>query len=325
MARTLLKIVYSRYKQFGGMRVVCHYARMGALKPLVKGIIKNPFSRQAYLSAYQDAARVVGRHLMVQYAPLMKERREYYAQQHLEHEKHKIIWFCWMQGMEQAPKMVKVCHASIVKNLPDREVKIVDGLNWREYVELPGYIVEKWNNNQIPPAHFADLLRVSLLIKYGGTWIDSTVLCTGLYPQNEKETLSYLDADLFMFQYTRPGSNQWGGIGNWFITSCTNNEVLLVLRDMLFAYWNDYGCMLDYYIFHQFFSMLRSVYPSEIAAMPYGYAPRSLELGRHWGDVFNQERWDNLVLRVCFHKLSYNVREKVERGNDNYYHYLVNL
>lgn len=217
--------------------MVRHYVKMGALGPLVRGIIKNPFSRQAYLSAYQDAARVVGRHLMVQYSPLMKECREYYAQQHLEHEKSKIIWFCWLQGMEQSPQVVRVCYASIVKNLPDREVKIVDGLNWQEYVELPGYIVEKWNNNQIPPAHFADLLRVSLLIKYGGTWIDSTVLCTGLYPQNEKETLTFLNADLFMFQYTRPGSDRWGGIGNWFITSCTNNEVLLVLRDMLFAYW----------------------------------------------------------------------------------------
>lgn len=83
--------------------------------------------------------------------------------------------------------------------------------------------------------------------------------------------------------------------------------------------------MVDYYIFHQFFSMLRSVYPLEIAAMPYGYASRSLDLGRHWGETFNQAKWDNLTSRVCFHKLSYNVREKVEKVEDNYYHYLVNL
>jgi len=47
-------------------------------------------------------------------------------------------------------------------------------------VELPGYIVEKWEKGRIPAAMFSDLLRVELLIKYGGTWIDSTVFCTGV-------------------------------------------------------------------------------------------------------------------------------------------------
>ena len=45
-------------------------------------------------------------------------------------------------------------------------------------MELPGYIVEKWGKGQIPAALFSDLLRLQLLIKYGGMWIDSTVFCS---------------------------------------------------------------------------------------------------------------------------------------------------
>ena len=47
--------------------------------------------------------------------------------------------------------------------------------------------MEKWEKGRIPAAMFSDLLRVELLIKYGGTWIDSTVLCTGV--NDEKGSL----------------------------------------------------------------------------------------------------------------------------------------
>lgn len=323
MARTLFHIIRQRYKQFGGMKVVRFYAKHGAFWPLVKGIMKSPFYRSSYLNAYHEATRIVGEHLCRQYHTLMLERKDHYSGLALEHEKSNNVWFCWMQGMDNAPEVVKMCYASILRNLSERKVKVIDGKNWMEYVELPDYVVERWEKRQIPPAHFTDLLRIELLIRYGGTWIDSTVLCTGIYPQNEKETMSFLDADLFMFQYTQPGSDQWRGISNWFISACSNNEVLMVLRDMLYAYWKDYDCMVDYYIFHQFFSILREVYPDEIGAMPYGYSMRSLALGHHWGDKYVKEQWEKLVSRVCFHKLSYNVRKQVKNGEGNYYHYMV--
>ncbi len=142
-------------------------------------------------------------------------------------------------------------------------------------------------------------------------------------PENEQATLSYLDADLFMFQYTQPRSTQWGGIGNWFITACTNNEVLMVLRDMLFAYWKDYDFIMDYYIFHLFFSMLREAYPEQIAAMPYGYARRSLALVYHWGEQFDEDKWKKLTSKVCFHKITPVVRKDVLKGKNNYYHHIV--
>lgn len=52
---------------------------------------------------------------------------------------------------------------------------MIDNGNWRDYVELPEYIIQRWDKKQISPAHFTDLLRLQLLIKYGGTWIDATV------------------------------------------------------------------------------------------------------------------------------------------------------
>jgi len=153
--------------------------------------------------------------------------------------------------------------------------------NWKEYIELPDFIVKKWEKKQIPPALFSDLLRLELLIKYGGTWIDSTVLCTGFKGSKDQEFKNYLDADLFLFQYTPEGKTKDISISNWFISAHSNNEVLMTLRDMLFAYWKDYNCTLDYYMFHLFFAMVAKEYPEQIAAMPYGYSMNSLVLLHH--------------------------------------------
>ena len=136
--------------------------------------------------------------------------------------------------------------------------------------------------------------------------------------------LEYLDADLFLFQYSRPGSKEIS-ISNWFITARKNNEVLMALREMLYAYWKDYDCTLDYYMFHLFFSMIAKEYPDEIAKMPYGYSSNSLVLLHHWGEKFDQKKWDKLTSQVCFHKLAFRVSDSVKNDKENYYNHILQL
>ena len=325
----LLKILRMRIHQLGGLRTVREYAKVGVLWPMVKTILRNPFSRESYKRAYAVALKKVEGVLTERYRGVMRESAGRVASagsaSELKHEHPKLIWFCWMQGMENAPAIVKACYESQSRlKVNGYEVKLIDASNWREYIELPDYVVRKWEKGWIPPAHFSDLLRLELLIRYGGTWMDATILYTGVQEFEGSKVQEYLEADLFMFQYTRPGSEVWGGIGNWFISACRNNPVLMALQEMLYAYWRDYDCVVDYYIFHLFFSKLREVFPEEIAAMPYGYARRPLALVHHWSEPFNQEQWDRLVGRTNFHKLTYMVEEKVKRDEGNYYNYVIN-
>ena len=112
-------------------------------------------------------------------------------------------------------------------------------------------------------------------------------------------------------------------ISNWFITACSNNEVLIVLRDMLYAYWKDYDCTLDYYIFHLFFGVISKEFPDIISNMPYGYSPSSLTLLHHWGEKFDQMKWEKLIPKVCFHKLAFRVDKNVKQNKENYYNYIL--
>ncbi len=304
----------SRYKQFGGLRLVWQYTKLGALSVGAKGFVRCMIKRRSFKAIYPEVLNRV--------EPFLAERfqvsRFKVKENGLPHEHPKVIWWCWLQGKEQAPPIVQACYTSLQSNLPDYEIRVINAENWNEYIELPDYIVKKWGKRQIPPALFSDLLRLQLLIKYGGTWIDSTVLCTGTIHLKD-----YLDADLFLFQYSKPETTEDISISNWFISAYSNNEVLMVLKDMLYAYWKDYNCTLDYYIFHLFFKMVAEEYPEQIAAMPYGQSQNSLVLLHHWGEKFKQKKWDKLTSQVYFHKLAFRVGENVTKDKENYYNYIL--
>lgn len=308
----------SRFRQFGGMRLIREYHQIGALGNTVIAFFHCMIRQQSFKGIYPEVLKKTEPFLREKYEPLLKQRKVFYRDKELNHCRSRYVWFCWLQGLDRAPKIVKTCYNSIRQNLINREIKVINNENWKDYVELPDYIVNKWEKQLIPPALFSDLLRVELLIKYGGSWIDSTVLCT-----DGNKIEAYLNTDLFLFQYTRPGTNVFRGISNWFITSCSNNEVIMVLRDMLHAYWEDYDCTLDYYIFHLFFSMLVKEYPEQIMAMPYGYSMYSLSLLHHWEESFDEEKWERLTNQVCIHKLAFRVSRQVKNNKENYYNKIV--
>lgn len=278
--------------------------------------------KQSFKTIYPDVLKRVEPILFAKYGSMAQEFKGARSSS-LGHEHPKMIWWCWLQGLELAPEMVKACYNSLKKNLPGYEIRMIDAENWKQSVELPEYIVKKWEKKQIPPALFSDLLRLQLLIKYGGTWIDSTVLCSGLKSSKVQDFKSYLDADLFLFQYTPEGTTKDINISNWFISAYSNNEALMTLRDMLFACWKDYSCTVDYYIFHLFFKMVANEYPEQIEVMPYGYSMNGLVLLHHLGEKFDQEKWDKLTENICFHKLAFRIGNEVKSNNDNYYNYIL--
>ena len=235
-----------------------------------------------------------------------------------------VVWFCWLQGMENAPELVKTCLKSLKENV-DAEIRALDERNYGEYVELPEYIVEKYRRGRIPPALFSDLLRLELLIRYGGTWIDSTVLATkpitremGDLKPSWKEIR---ESELFLYRYIRNGRVY--GISNWFIHAKAGNPLLVELRDMLYAYWKDYDCTLEYYIFHLFFGVVAKRYPEVLSKMPKGNSYNALVLEHNLEKRYNEEWWQKLTDNVPFHKLNYRIVPKEVKGT--VYEHIITL
>ena len=90
----------------------------------------------------------------------------------------------------------------------------------------------------------------------------------------------------------------------WFITSCTNNVILMILRDMLYEYWKRYDCSLNYFIFHLFFCMIAEYHRDEINNMPKHGNGYPLALGYRLAEQYDALWYENLCSHTSFHKLT---------------------
>lgn len=233
--------------------------------------------------------------------------------------KNNTIWICWFQGINYAPSIVQTCVKSIKKNIPDKEIIILDNSNYKDYVSLPKFIMDKYNEGKIGSAHFADLLRLALLIKYGGTWIDSTVLCS-----SANIPRYMLDSELFLFQTLKPGLNGHPtAISNWFITAYSNNSILRLTYSLLLEYWQSNDSAIDYFIFHDFFQLAIESYPE----LWKNVVPTSNEMPHilllRFGMRYDEKFYNNLLSQSCFHKLTYRVPDEIIADKGTIYNHIV--
>ena len=89
------------------------------------------------------------------------------------------IWRLWLQGEDNAPEVCKACLRSLRYWHSDKKIITLDKNNISDYIDLPGYIIDKHEKGIISHTHFSDIIRAELLTQHGGTWIDATVYCTG--------------------------------------------------------------------------------------------------------------------------------------------------
>ena len=316
--------IYKRFREFGGWRLVRAYWRMGLLGRAVVELAKMPFGRSNKVHSYSRLLKHVELHLKTQFRPVLQALKTEHESHDYEHLRSKKVWFCWLQGIDDAPEIVKACLHSQQIVLKDREVIVISEANFSNYVEMPDFFVRRYREGRIPRALFSDVLRLELLIRYGGTWMDASLLCTGTnYPP------AVFDCNLFMFRYPGPDGRIASSlsISNWFITSCTNNILLLILRDLLYSYWKTYDCTVNYYIFHQFFAWIAAEYPLEMDHMPRGSSLAAIALGKKLdNNEPYDETWMNAhISRCCFNKLSCRVSPKMKSDPNNYYSHIISF
>lgn len=314
-----MSIIYrliKRFREFGGVRLILTYMRIGAMGELMKQSINVIWGKKTIEEAYQAVQACVVPHLRQQYQSYLEQLIDKYSSKELHHRKSNKVWFCWLQGLDKAPELVHICLNSLHSNLPDYDIVVLTEDNLSDYVTYPNFILHKYKKRIIPKAHYTDLLRLELLNIYGGTWIDATILCTGFDSQQTKDIKAGLDADLFLFQHLEKGNDSFHGISNWFISASSNQKILLILRDMLYQYWEDYNCVVAYFIFHIFFTMIAEQMPEEVMKMPRKNNRYCYYLEHRLGNIFDDGWMKELEARCCFHKLSGRLWKEAE-GKDN--------
>lgn len=233
---------------------------------------------------------------------------------------NKTVWIFWWQGIEQAPDLVKVCYKSIEENLKDWNIVLITKDNYKQYTEIPKFITEKLDKGIITLTHFSDILRLDLLLRHGGLWLDATVLCTdGNIPN------VILQSDLFVYQTQKPGADGHATLmSSWCMWAKPNNFILKATQELLSAYWKRYNYMIDYFLLHQFMTIVMKDFPEETKRiLPYtNENPHILLL--HFFDRYDERLWQDWKKQTCFHKLSYKLNKKEEGHVCTFYDVIIN-
>lgn len=226
----------------------------------------------------------------------------------------KIIWSLWLQGEENAPDVVKACLDSHKKICGYTSIVLTEE-TIQDYITLPVYIWDKYRGGQIGNAHFSDIVRVELLLRYGGIWCDATCYYSG-----NGDLPSYIeDSEMFVFKNLMSGTDTIVA-SNWFIKGNGNSAILQMVRNILYEYWKDKKRATHYFIFHFFFKMATEMYPIEWEQVPSVNNVTPHELQLEMNKMFDKNRWNYLCASSSFHKLTY-VNE-LQKGS--YLEYIIN-
>ena len=292
-------------------------------------MIRCVVSGKSFKAAYPAVTERVDEILIERYRHILDENKDRFSKANPNSGKpresavSRIIWSAWLQGLDNAPEMVNVCLESHQKHLPGYEFRVLDMENYRQWVELPEWVEEKYARGMIPAALFSDVLRVAVLKRYGGVWMDASVLCTGFGNQQlQKQWTEVENSQFAVFRYYRKGDRYPSGLSNWFIAATPDNIVLTSVYDMLTAYWRDYDCTIDYYMMHLFISCALKAFPEMERGMPKLNSRYSFFLGDALSRTYSQEAWQELVDHVAIHKLNYRKAEEAQKNPLSYYNFI---
>lgn len=244
------------------------------------------------------------------------------------------IWQLWNQGEQSAPPLVKKCLQSVKKFNQDKKIVVLDDISIDKYIEIPEFIKEKYKKSVISHAHYSDYIRTCLLAKYGGIWIDATVLLTDKIPQN------IMNQDFFVFKnplwYNYPKvpdenlfklflivENNAGLFGSsWFIVSKPNNPIVLLQKQLLEQYWCSENKLIHYFLYHIFISksLIKNNVCKKIFENMHSLSNQEPHILQNiFQEEFNAELFEKVKQLTTIHKLTY----KFEKIAPNSYAELI--
>lgn len=166
---------------------------------------------------------------------------EYLIKNETKIPENSPIWVMWYQGIEKAPPIVKSCIKSIIINAGKHPVIILDKNNYGKYITLPCFLLKKFYKGFFSITHFTDILRMGLLLKHGGYWIDSTYFI--IHP------ILPINSSLFTLKLTHcyPTITQCLWAGN-FLATPKNSFLATYSYNSFLFYWNKYNSLIDYFL-----------------------------------------------------------------------------
>jgi hypothetical protein len=184
-------------------------------------------------------------------------------------------------------------------------------------------VIELYKNGSLSAANFSDIIRLNLLAKYGGIWIDSTIYLSA--PLDEKifdfpiYTVKFHSSDFFV--------NHGGWIGSFLRIKPSRGADIIC--GMIQKYWQKQSCSIDYFLIDYIIDL--SIKINSDIAQNFQNIPYNNENVFKLEPLLIQKYDENLFTKITnttnVHKLSWRsyTEEQLESNPDNLYHHLKEM
>jgi hypothetical protein len=190
---------------------------------------------------------------------------------------------------------------------------VVTEENAGDYVDLPGWMLDRVRAGSVSRTNLSDLLRLSLLASYGGVWLDATFFCA-----------RPLDDPVYsapLFSIKRPGylhGSIAGGMFAGYSLGCDEGHrfVFSAARDLFLEYWRRTDYLVDYLLVDYVIAEAQraSGAVSDAFSRIGPNNPRCDDLLKVLGDPYDDGAWRGLREGTDLFKLTWKRRFPSERG-----------
>lgn len=139
----------------------------------------------------------------------------------------KTVWLMWWQGLDNAPELVRRCYASWQHHNPGWRVVFLDEANFRDYVDIDDILA---SGNTFKLQAMSDIIRIYLVSRHGGVWVDATCFCC----RPLDEWLAEHAVPGF-FAFDRPTKSRLLDV--WFLASSAEGFLAARFMETVRRYW----------------------------------------------------------------------------------------
>jgi hypothetical protein len=233
------------------------------------------------------------------------------------------IWVFWHQGLAAMPEVVRLCYNSVLRHAGTHPVQLVTGANFRDFADIPDYVLEKLRSGIITRTHFSDILRAALLSKHGGIWMDATIFVADAITldaipfftikspfdnfcisHGKWAGLTYSNGG--SLQSAAPSVNRWTG----FLLAVDSGENVLFdfMKTIFYAYWKDHEDLIDYLFIDYILNIAYDTYPpikKLVDDAPLSKYDIQYLLHDNCSRPYSEELFQDCRAKSAFHKLTY--------------------
>lgn len=132
------------------------------------------------LASIQNNNAVILDYLEREYRDLLEQYRT--CREPSQGQENAPIWMLWWDG--EMPDIIGLCYRSKLRHAGSHPVILLNKDNVRDYVSFPDCVWEQFENGRLRIQHLADMIRVQLIRRYGGLWLDASIYCAGPIPED---------------------------------------------------------------------------------------------------------------------------------------------